>query len=425
MARSTLGFRYPAGADPNNVPVDLQRLAEDVDSHPGIARLTTAQRDALVEAGPAVALADARWTGKLIYNTTLAKAQVWTGAAWADVGGGAQLGTAQTWTEDQTMEAGNVWLLGTSGVVGTTVAGGTVVRTFNAKYDGANWIRTIATGHASILEQHTSGDLVYYVNSDGGSTVGSVITWTERWRIKKDGEVVLTRGIDGTALRGMIAAAKRFEIGVTGGLQRWATDGSTEWPHLLHGQFDPNGNNVAPPGSVFQRRDGGVGTSFFIKESGAGSNLGWVPLIGGRHARKTTTESVTSSTTMQDDDHLLVPIGANEIWIAEWRLQTDGAAAGDIKIQIDGPAASDGIWYGVGPDAGVSIEEGTGKWAARSLGSSAPYGVSGNRTNIWLACLCRNSVNAGDLKLRWCQNVSDGTATRVFLDSFMIAKRIG
>jgi hypothetical protein len=37
----------------------------------------------------------------------------------------------------------------------------------------------------------------------------------------------------------------------------------------------PEGVVVAPRGSVYQRTDGGAGTSIYIKESGTG-NTGWV-----------------------------------------------------------------------------------------------------------------------------------------------------
>jgi hypothetical protein len=37
----------------------------------------------------------------------------------------------------------------------------------------------------------------------------------------------------------------------------------------------PEGALTAPIGSTYQRTDGGAGTSFYVKESGAG-NTGWV-----------------------------------------------------------------------------------------------------------------------------------------------------
>jgi len=41
------------------------------------------------------------------------------------------------------------------------------------------------------------------------------------------------------------------------------------------GKGTPENNVVAPPGAVYQRTDGGAGTSFYVKESGTGKT-GWV-----------------------------------------------------------------------------------------------------------------------------------------------------
>jgi hypothetical protein len=41
------------------------------------------------------------------------------------------------------------------------------------------------------------------------------------------------------------------------------------------GVGDPEGRIVAPVGATFQRSDGAAGSTFYVKESGAG-NTGWV-----------------------------------------------------------------------------------------------------------------------------------------------------
>lgn len=58
-----LGSRYPAPSDPNDVPLDLQRLAEDIENvAPGVSVFTTVGRDALTAAK--------LWNGRVIYNST-------------------------------------------------------------------------------------------------------------------------------------------------------------------------------------------------------------------------------------------------------------------------------------------------------------------------------------------------------------------
>lgn len=44
---------------------------------------------------------------------------------------------------------------------------------------------------------------------------------------------------------------------------------------VLSGAGSPEGVVVAPVSTLYRRRDGGAGTSLYVKESGAG-NTGWV-----------------------------------------------------------------------------------------------------------------------------------------------------
>lgn len=42
------------------------------------------------------------------------------------------------------------------------------------------------------------------------------------------------------------------------------------------GEGDPNGQQAAPIGATFRRKDGGAGTSFYVKEADDGGDTGWV-----------------------------------------------------------------------------------------------------------------------------------------------------
>lgn len=45
---------------------------------------------------------------------------------------------------------------------------------------------------------------------------------------------------------------------------------------IFSGTGIPNGRIQAPVGALFLRRDGGAGTTLWVKESGASGNTGWV-----------------------------------------------------------------------------------------------------------------------------------------------------
>src|SRR4249920_313896 len=55
---------------------------------------------------------------------------------------------------------------------------------------------------------------------------------------------------------------------------------------------------------------------------------------------KPSLESVTSSTTLQDDNDLFLPGAINSTYWVEGLLITDGASGGDIKVAFQGPAGS-------------------------------------------------------------------------------------
>lgn len=63
MPQTSRGVPYPAPTSPNNVPADVQALAEWLNANPGVAPMTTTARDAL----SGVSL----WDGRVIWNTSL------------------------------------------------------------------------------------------------------------------------------------------------------------------------------------------------------------------------------------------------------------------------------------------------------------------------------------------------------------------
>lgn len=73
---TTKGVPYSLGADAaDTIDTTMQSMAEWVDTHgASISALTTTQRDALAGA--------ARWTNRVIWNTTNLREERWTGSAW-------------------------------------------------------------------------------------------------------------------------------------------------------------------------------------------------------------------------------------------------------------------------------------------------------------------------------------------------------
>jgi hypothetical protein len=142
--------------------------------------------------------------------------------------------------------------------------------------------------------------------------------------------------------------------------------------------------------------------------------------------RKTADESVTSSTTLQDDDHLTFPVGANEEWVAQFYvdagalLTTTGlkaaitfpsGATADILMNNSGvPAVNIGTKRTATSGAGLDFTTG-----AHTLNDPAQLLVC-----VWIL----NGATPGNVTLQWAQSTSSGTPLKFRQGSFMQATRV-
>lgn len=134
--------------------------------------------------------------------------------------------------------------------------------------------------------------------------------------------------------------------------------------------------------------------------------------------RKTSNETVTSSTTLQNDNELVYAMAANTNYHFEISILYTGATAGDIKFSIVVPSGGD-LWAsGLIPSGGtVSL---FGPMAASgSVVSSVDALGATNPTMIFIRGVVMNGSNAGDLQLQWAQGASSGTATTIYAGSYM------
>lgn len=142
-------------------------------------------------------------------------------------------------------------------------------------------------------------------------------------------------------------------------------------------------------------------------------------------AIKTANESVTSSTTLQDDDELLVTVAANSTYEVSCVLRYDGATAGDINIQFVVPASAtfdfsiSRLQTGAS-DATADAEDSGSATAALGLGTIG----SGTTATANIRGLLIVAGTAGTFKLQWAQLVSNATATRILTRSYLVCRRI-
>lgn len=146
---------------------------------------------------------------------------------------------------------------------------------------------------------------------------------------------------------------------------------------------------------------------------------------------KSADESVTSSTTLQDDNELLISLAAGKTYCIEAFILASGAAAGDIKIAWarTGTLNHTGARFCEGPganttDVTAAAAAATTVGVTRANGGNAlttanSYGVDGAAVSAIREQFVIQSAVTGTLTLQWAQNASSGTATLVRAGSWL------
>lgn len=133
--------------------------------------------------------------------------------------------------------------------------------------------------------------------------------------------------------------------------------------------------------------------------------------------RKNSNESVTSSTSLQDDNDLLLTLeGSNTYAIEGVILASSTSATPDIVIGFTGPVGSNiKVGYTTADDNGVLQASGVG---------SARIALPANSATAIMLKGTVTTSSAGDLQLRWAQATSNGNATIVGAGSYLQALEI-
>ncbi len=144
-------------------------------------------------------------------------------------------------------------------------------------------------------------------------------------------------------------------------------------------------------------------------------------------AIKTSTETVTSSTALQDDDQLLFTVAANtNYWVEGVLFMATGASSTpDLKISINIPSGTLRWCSNTLPTGSTATLDVVDKHARTGGGSGHGVGgISGSSTSIPFAGIARIGASGGSLKIQWAQNSSNATGTQVLLRSFLRALRL-
>lgn len=150
--------------------------------------------------------------------------------------------------------------------------------------------------------------------------------------------------------------------------------------------------------------------------------------VFGITAYKTGDESVTSSTTLQNDDLLVLPVASNARYIMEAVLFYVGAAdgaTGGLKLGWTGPSGATMKWANRGTTQNVSPTLVNYNVVVEAIGGGRGVGTnSGTEMSCFPYGVLNTSSTSGNLQLQWAQGGSNATATTVKAGSLLHLRRV-
>lgn len=132
--------------------------------------------------------------------------------------------------------------------------------------------------------------------------------------------------------------------------------------------------------------------------------------------RKTADEAVTSSTVLQNDNHLLFAAGANTTYSVTFMVMATSAAGTAIKFNFYGPAGV--VWRANFISRAANVQASSSDGAA-----TADFSTVGLQTTGAELCemhlVVATVATAGNFGLSWAQVTSSATALRVLTNSYV------
>jgi hypothetical protein len=150
-----------------------------------------------------------------------------------------------------------------------------------------------------------------------------------------------------------------------------------------------------------------------------------VYLIQQQHIVKPSDESVTSSITLQNDDHLVLPVSANTKYFVQGMLIYTGATAGDMGFKWSVPTGSTFDWCSDAlGSAATSLTDQISHTAQASSNQPSFGAIDASTAVAPIKGLLIVGSSGGNLRATWAQGTSSGTATTMKAGSYVMARRV-
>jgi hypothetical protein len=141
-----------------------------------------------------------------------------------------------------------------------------------------------------------------------------------------------------------------------------------------------------------------------------------------RFAYKTSDTTRTSTTTLTNDPHLVVPVDASAVYQFNCLLDYTSGATEDINVTFTAPSGATLDWNGAGY-TGTDVQ----MWNGGNAAAVAVVFGGGNaaRRFIDIKGMIQTSVTSGNLTLQWAQAVSGASSAVLRTYSYLKVLRVG
>ncbi|MCW2873342.1 hypothetical protein [Actinacidiphila oryziradicis] len=182
---------------------------------------------------------------------------------------------------------------------------------------------------------------------------------------------------------------------------------------------------------------GNASPAFPLDVTGAGNITGNLT-VGGNiiptgigavaFTRKASSQAVTSSTTMANDNDLFLSVAANATYHVTGIFIFNGASAsaGNFKTGWSAPAGAALDWFMSGQPVGATAGSGSVVTNSKQIADLSSLGTIGTGTNLTgiLTGLLVTSGTSGTLQFQWAQSATSTTATTLLAGTFVIMRRV-
>lgn len=142
---------------------------------------------------------------------------------------------------------------------------------------------------------------------------------------------------------------------------------------------------------------------------------------------KASDESVTSSTSMQDDNELTFSVDAAGTYIIDFFISISGDSTADIATEVSFPSGTMHL-FTAGQSPTATSADSDARFVTRMADASSPtssiaFGIPASSGFVYMHALLVAS-GTGSVTLRWAQSSSSATPTVIAAGSHLVARRV-